>query len=91
MGTDAGELFVPPGTSLHDELLLLVEAGMSEMDALVAATARPTDFLGLADRGRIQAGARADLVILLRDPLINIRNTRAIDTVILSGRVVPRS
>lgn len=88
-GTDAGDLFVPPGASLHDELALLVEAGMSEMRALRAATADATAVLGLSERGAIRKGAKADLVILRSDPLQDIRNTRDIESVIVSGNLVP--
>ncbi len=87
-GTDAGDLFVPPGASLHDELALLVAAGMSEMQALRAATAEATAVLGLSDRGAIRNGASADLVILRSDPLEDIDNTRDIDSVIVSGTPV---
>ena len=86
-GTDTGDLFVPPGDSLHDELALLVDAGMSEMQALRAATADATTVLGLTDRGVIRTGARADLVILGSDPLEDIHNTRDIDYVIVGGVV----
>jgi imidazolonepropionase-like amidohydrolase len=88
-GTDAGDLFVPPGASLHDELALLVEAGMSEMRALRAATADAAAVLGLSERGAIRKGATADLVILRSDPLQDIRNTRDIESVIVSGNLVP--
>jgi imidazolonepropionase-like amidohydrolase len=88
-GTDAGDLFVTPGESLHDELALLVEAGMSEMQALRAATSDATAVLGLSDRGVIRKGARADLVILRSDPLFDINNTRDIETVVVSGMLVP--
>jgi imidazolonepropionase-like amidohydrolase len=87
-GTDAGDLFVPPGASLHDELALLVDAGMSEMEALRAATADATAVLGLSDRGAIRKGAKADLVILRSDPLQDIENTRDIESVLISGKLV---
>jgi imidazolonepropionase-like amidohydrolase len=87
-GTDAGDLFVPPGASLHDELALLVQAGMSEMQALRAATADATAVLGLSDRGAIRKGAKADIVVLRSDPLQDIENTRDIETVIVSGTIV---
>jgi len=89
-GTDAGDLFVPPGASLHDELELLVYAGMSKMAALRAATSVAADCLGAPDRGRIEAGAVADLLVLDADPLASIGNTRRIGAVILRGRVVDR-
>jgi imidazolonepropionase-like amidohydrolase len=87
-GTDAGDLLVPPGASLHDELELLVEAGMSEMQALRAATADATRVLGLGDRGVIRQGARADLLVLGSDPLEDISGTRDIHHVILGGEVL---
>jgi len=85
MRADAGDVFVPPGASLHDELGLLVEAGMSEMQALRAATVDATSVLGLADRGTVRKGSKADLVILRSDPLEDIRHTRDIDYVIVGG------
>jgi imidazolonepropionase-like amidohydrolase len=87
-GTDAGDLLVPPGASLHDELVLLVEAGMSEMQALRAATADAAAVLALPDRGAIRKGAKADLVILRSDPLQDINNTRDIESVVVSGTLV---
>jgi imidazolonepropionase-like amidohydrolase len=82
---------VPPGASLHDELALLVAAGMSEMQALRAATADATAVLGLANRGVIARGARADLLILGSDPLEDIANTRDIDYVVVGGAIVNRA
>ncbi len=87
-GTDAGDLFVPPGLSLHDELALLVEAGLTPMRALAAATSAPAAFLKLEDQGGIAPGMRADLVLLRADPLADIRNTREIEAVVLGGRLI---
>lgn len=59
------------------------------LDALEAATIRPTEFLGLADKmGTVEVGKRADLVLLSENPLEDIRNTRQINTVISKGKVV---
>ena len=88
VGTDTGDFLIPPGSSIHEELELLVSAGMSEIEALFAATGRAGDFLGLEDRGRIRAGNIADLIILKSNPLDDIRNTRDIDSVILKGRLL---
>jgi imidazolonepropionase-like amidohydrolase len=88
VGTDTGNFLVPPGSSIHEELELLVNAGMDEMHALRAATGRAADFLNLNDRGHIRAGAAADLVILKSDPLQDIRNTRDIKSVVLNGVVL---
>lgn len=81
---------IVPGADLHEELALLVEIGMSPMEAIQAATIGPARFLGReATQGTIAAGKRADLVLLDADPLDNINNTRTIDTVVIGGRVVP--
>ena len=90
-GTDTGDFLVPPGSSIHEELELLVQAGMDEKGALLAATARAADFLGFDDRGRIRRGAIADLVILDANPLEDIRNTRRIAAVVIKGRVLDKA
>jgi imidazolonepropionase-like amidohydrolase len=80
-----------PGTELHDELLLFVQGGLTSMEALQAATSDPARFLRQSDRiGTVTLGKEADLLLLDRDPLADIANTRAIDTVILRGRVLDR-
>lgn len=89
-GTDASdEPFVYAGSSLHDELALLVEGGLTPLEALAAATSGPAEFLGLADSlGTIEPGRSADLVILDADPLADIRNTRRIHAVVRGGRLI---
>ena len=67
---------VPHGTSLHDELDLLVEAGMTPTEALNAATRAPAEMFGLSDRGAIRPGLRADLVLLDADPTEHITAAR---------------
>ena len=91
-GTDCGNAYIVPGFSLHDELALLVQAGLSPLEALASATSEVARFLGQQDEfGTVEPGKRADLVLLNRDPLANIRNTRTIDSVILNGRLYGRS
>ncbi|SFQ33301.1 Amidohydrolase family protein [Amycolatopsis arida] len=86
-GTDANNPFCFPGFGLHDELDLLVEAGLSPARALRAATLDAARFLGLAHTtGTITPGASADLVVLDADPLADIRNTRRVHAVVLRGR-----
>jgi imidazolonepropionase-like amidohydrolase len=87
-GSDTGgNPHLLPGFSLHEELELLVEAGLAPMAALQAATSTPARFLGVLDEvGTIEAGKRADLVLLDGDPLTDIRNTRRIAAVMLNGR-----
>ncbi len=85
-GTDAGVPPSLPGWSLHEELRLLVEAGLRPADALVAATRAPAEFLGIADEtGTIEPGKAADLVLLAADPLEDIRATRRIVGVVRAG------
>ena len=88
-GTDAGNPGVFQGYSLHRELQLLVEAGLSNGKALAAATTAPARFLD-ASVG-LQPGARANLLVLNASPLSDIRHTQAIHRVIHRGRVVDRS
>ena len=91
-GTDAGTSFSYPGFSLHDELALLVEAGLTPLEALRAATIEPARFYGTEDStGSIKTGARADLVLLRENPLTNIQATRSIEAVILRGRGLNRA
>lgn len=74
-GTDMPQL---QGLTMHRELETLVSAGLDPADALIAATSAPADAFGLADRGRIVPGARADLLLVRGDPTINITVTRDI-------------
>jgi len=91
-GTDAMNPYVLPGFSLHDELALLVEAGLPPMAALQAATINAARFMGQADRrGTIEVGKVADLVLLDRDPLADIHNSVSIRAVILGGKFMSRA
>ena len=91
-GTDAPQAFIYPGFSLHDELSLLVSAGLTPLEALRAATYNPADYLGMKDSlGTIEKGKVADLVLLDANPLEDIRNTRRIRVVIANGRAFDRS
>jgi len=76
---------VPHGSSLHYELELLVDAGLSTVDALRAATSLPARHFGLDDRGAITPGLRADLVLVEGNPLDDIANTRKIQRVWCAG------
>ncbi|WP_328564958.1 amidohydrolase family protein [Streptomyces coelicoflavus] len=66
---------VAHGASVHDELALLVRAGLSPQAALAAATSVPARRFGLGDRGRIAPGLRADLLLVDGDPLDAISHT----------------
>jgi imidazolonepropionase-like amidohydrolase len=87
-GTDCPNVAIVSGFSLHRELELLVRAGLSPMDALLAATSRAAARLDREDEfGTIAPGLSADLVLLAGDPLADIRNVRRIERVVARGRV----
>jgi hypothetical protein len=88
VGTDSPEPLVTPGFSLHQELEMLVESGLTPAAALRAATLTNATVLGEKDRlGSITAGKLGDLVLLTANPLEDIRNTRCIELVLRGGRV----
>jgi imidazolonepropionase-like amidohydrolase len=90
-GTDMPEPYTIPGFSLHQELELLVQAGLSPIDALRTATINPAKFLGKENElGTVEKGRIADLVLLDANPLENISNTRKIFAVITNGRLLER-
>ncbi|MFM2126360.1 MAG: hypothetical protein RL328_2811 [Acidobacteriota bacterium] len=91
-GTDAGAATgVPMGISLHDELALLVEAGLSEMEALQTATRNPALYFGvLTLMGTVETGKAADVVLLDANPLDDIHNTRKIQGVMMRGTYFTR-
>jgi hypothetical protein len=90
-GTDTGDPYVLPGFGLHDELALLVRAGLTPLEAIQSATRNPARFLGLdATLGTIQKGKIADLVLLDANPLTDIQNTRQVRAVILKGNLLTR-
>ena len=85
-GTDASSPGTAHGVSLHDELHLLVQAGLSSAAALAAATSTPASAFRLPDRGTIAPGNRADLVLVQGDPEHDITRTRVIEEVWRNGR-----
>jgi len=89
-GTDTPIGLGIPGYSLHTELELLVDSGLSPAEALYAATVQAASFFRLEDQiGRIEPGMRADLVLLTANPLTDIRNTREISQVMINGQWRP--
>jgi len=91
-GTDTGAPYIFPGSALHDELALLVQAGLTPMQALQAATKSPADFLGKTKtQGTVEQGKFADLLLLDADPLGDIHNTKKIRAVILRGKLLDRN
>lgn len=91
-GTDAVIPGVVYGFSLHDELRLMVAAGLSNRQVLEAATRLPAEFLGVAgDRGTVEVGRAADLILLDADPLEDVANAQRIFAVVLGGRYLSRT
>jgi imidazolonepropionase-like amidohydrolase len=93
-GTDAGFLnsFNYPGIGLHDELALYVDKGLTAAQALSAATRSGPAWFGRAERyGAITPGRAADIVVLERNPLEDIRATREIHAVVLRGALYDRT
>lgn len=90
-GTDTGDDYVIPGLALHQELALMVEAGLPPLYALQTATINPAKLYDLKDMGTIAAGNRANLVLLEGNPLADIHNTERIAAVILDGVLVSQS
>ena len=87
-GTDTPIGYLTPGYSLHKELELLAEAGLSNLEVLRSATITPAEFFGLENQiGTIEAGKLADLVILNENPLESISNTQNINLVISKGQI----
>ena len=87
-GTDTPIGYLTPGYSLHKELELLSEAGLSNMDVLRSATITPAEFFGMESKmGTIEVGKLADLVILDKNPLTSISNTQSIHRVIVKGQI----
>lgn len=90
-GTDSGRRLIP-GLSLHREMELLVEAGISPLEVIRATTQYPAEFLGKQEEiGTIQPGRAADFLIVQADPLRDISNTRRIAHVVKDGVLVDRS
>jgi imidazolonepropionase-like amidohydrolase len=91
-GTDILNPFLFPGFSLHHELVLLVQAGLSPLEALRTATLNPARFLGREkELGTVERGKLADLVLLDADPLQDIHHTQRIAAVIIGGRLYDRA
>ena len=87
-GTDAPAGYdLVPGASIHRELQLFVRAGLTSLQALQTATLNPAVYFGkTADWGTLAPGKTADLVVLGRNPLVDITNTRSVVAVIADGR-----
>jgi imidazolonepropionase-like amidohydrolase len=88
-GTDIPNFGLVPGASLHNELELLVEAGIKPLEVIKIATNNGATALGIDDRvGTIQPEKQADMIILSANPIKNISNTKEIEAVLVDGRFV---
>jgi imidazolonepropionase-like amidohydrolase len=88
VGSDLASPWVIPGVALHQEMALLESAGIRPSEVLRLATHNGAEALGIAGQtGTVEAGKRADLVVLEADPLAGIANTRRIRYVLLGGRM----
>ncbi|MCB9897288.1 MAG: amidohydrolase family protein [Planctomycetes bacterium] len=90
LGTDAFNPWVVPGFAVHDELRLLVSAGLTPYEALECGTSAVGRFLGEPHDGTVAPGARADLLLLAADPLADVGNVRKLRGVMAAGRWLPR-
>jgi len=91
-GTDTPIGLLTPGYSLHEELRLLVQSGLTPLEAIEAATLRPAQYFGLENElGTVSEGKKADLVLLDANPLQDIANTGSIRAVMKNGHLFDRA
>lgn len=91
-GSDTGMPYNVPGFSLHKEFLELADAGLTPYQILLTTTVNPAKMLGIDDRiGTIEEAKDADLVLLNKNPLLDIKNTNTITGVMVKGRWFSRS
>ncbi len=91
LGSDAPQVFNVPGFSLHRELALLVESGLTPHEALLSGTVNAARWFGWSDRlGTLDTGKQADLLLLDDDPLVDVANAARIHGVMLRGRWLDR-
>jgi hypothetical protein len=91
-GTDCLIPYVFPGFSVHDEMALFAQAGLTPLAALQTATLNPARFLGIENsEGTVGAGKAANLVLLDHNPLLDIHNTTGIFAVIVRGKLLKRT
>ena len=91
MGTDTGPAGRFQGYFEHGELELMVEAGMTPMETIVASTSAAADCLGIEGVGRLAPGNHGDFVVYAADPSVDITNSKTIESVWIAGNEVPGS
>ena len=90
LASDVMNPFIVPGASLHQELQLFVEAGLTPGEAWVTGTRWPGEFLGLPKLGTLQAGAPADFLLLGEDPTQDLAALSTLEAVVTQGRLYPK-
>jgi hypothetical protein len=91
-GSDSPEWYLMPGFTVHDEIESFVKAGLSPYAALQSATINPAEYLGISNRkGTIEVGKEAEFILLNKNPLEDIRNTRTIVAVYSHGKLYDRA
>lgn len=91
LGTDSPQVFSVPGFSIHHEMRVMVESGLTPFEVLHSGTKAVADFYGADDFGTVAAGQRADLVLLATNPLDDVDNFADTAGVMVNGRWIPRS
>ncbi len=92
VGTDAGPGMAIPGYSIHQELIHLVDAGLTPYEALLGATRHAAEYLNVGDRvGTIEPGFDADLALIMGNPLTDISNSNLLIGVVVQGRWLSRA
>jgi hypothetical protein len=84
-GSDSPEWFLVTGFSIHDEIAMFVQAGLTPFAALQTATVNPANYLEMKDKGTIEQGKIADLLLLDQNPLDDIKNTKSINGIFKNG------
>lgn len=91
LGSDSGVDLLIPGFGIHDELRLLVEAGLTPWQALLTGTYNPAVFLEtIAEAGTVEVGKRGDLLLLGKNPLKKIQNLRQVEGLLVRGAWLSR-
>lgn len=90
LGSDAPQVFNVPGFSLHHEMQSMVAAGLSNYEVLKSGTVNVSRFFNAADRGTVEKGKIADLVLIADNPFTDINNVKKINAVIYRGKIIRR-
>lgn len=92
LGSDSPQFFNVPGFSIHHEMAMMVEAGLTPYDVLVTGTRNPAAYFGAPEEfGTVQVGRRADLILLTANPLEDVANVKRRAGVMVRGRWLPES